>query len=290
MTVTKAPTSTRPLATHTRIGRVVVLCLAQAVWPRVGHGQEAKPAPPPAAPGQEIAASPPAAAGQEATPPPAALAHYQRGREHYQAGRYREALIELELAMQLDPNSPNLVYNVARVYELLGEIDHAIAFYKRFRDMLPPEETAERERVALTLQRLDGAREQVEVPRRPAAPHAPELKRGVADGTFWLFAGATVLTLAGAGATGLLALDAEAQAEQLVLGEDGAAKRREHLSERADKLALASDSLLLAGATLGVTSLLLYVLRHEPVRSGKRAALDVAVSPLGAFIGLRGAL
>ena len=53
----------------------------------------------------------------EREPPAGAIERYNRGRAHYQAGRYREALAELEKALALDPNSPNLVYNVARVYE-----------------------------------------------------------------------------------------------------------------------------------------------------------------------------
>jgi tetratricopeptide (TPR) repeat protein len=69
-------------------------------------------------------------------PPPEAIDHYSRGRAHYQAGRYREAVIELEQALALDPGSPNLVYNLARVYELLGRIDPAIANYERYRSML----------------------------------------------------------------------------------------------------------------------------------------------------------
>ena len=96
----------------------------------------------------QAAAAPQTAAST--TPPSEALQHYNRGRQHYQAGRYREALQELEVAVNLDPSSPNLVYNVARVYELLGEIDQAIAFYRRYRDMLPANERAERERTVLT--------------------------------------------------------------------------------------------------------------------------------------------
>src|SRR5262245_24814610 len=77
--------------------------------------------------GLGLMASPVAAEGVQTggrTPPDAAIQHYSIGREHYQAGRYREALNELEQAVRLDPASPNLVFNVARVYELLGEIDH----------------------------------------------------------------------------------------------------------------------------------------------------------------------
>ena len=86
----------------------------------------------------------------------------------------------------MTPRRRTSVYNVARVYELLGEIDQAIAFYRRYRDMLPRQEQPERERTLTTLQRLEGARHVID--------HAPEpaehqRKRGVADTPFWTFAG-----------------------------------------------------------------------------------------------------
>ena len=40
--------------------------------------------------------------------PERALEHYNRGREHYLNGRYRDALQELEIAVNLDPTSPDL--------------------------------------------------------------------------------------------------------------------------------------------------------------------------------------
>ena len=53
------------------------------------------------------------------------------------------------------------MYNVARVYELLGELSKATSYYERYRAMLPVSETEERERVASILMRLQGARSHV---------------------------------------------------------------------------------------------------------------------------------
>jgi tetratricopeptide (TPR) repeat protein len=224
------------------------------------------------------------------TPPSAAIEHYNRGREHYQAGRYREALAELEQAVRLDPASPNLVFNVARVYELLGEIDHAIAFYRRYRDMLPASEQAERERTTLTLQRLEGARGQL-VTEEPAKVAPSETKHGVADPTFWTVASLGALTLAGAGVVGYLALDAEKQSDAFVLGADGSAKRREKLVTRADHLALAGDTMLVVGATLTVAAVLLYVLREQPVvATPARPTLDLKLAHGGAYLVWKGQL
>jgi tetratricopeptide (TPR) repeat protein len=229
------------------------------------------------------------AATPSPSPPPAALQHYERGRAHYLAGRYREALQELEQAMRLDPSSPNLVFNVARVYELLGEIDHAIAFYKRYRDMLPADELAERERTTQTLQRLEGARnEVVDEPVTPAAP--PELERGVADRAFWSVLGVGAVTLAGAGATGLLALNEEREADDFRLGKDGTDKRRQQLVQRAERLALASDTMALVGTTFVITAVLLYAVRQRPVANTNAGGLDVKLSGHGAFLSWTGTL
>jgi tetratricopeptide (TPR) repeat protein len=223
-------------------------------------------------------------------PPALALEHYNRGREHYQAGRYRDAILELEIAVNLDPYSPNLAYNVARVYELLGEIDHAIAFYRRYRDLLPVQEQAERERIALTLQRLEGARVHT------AQPNAQPLtvrKRGVADAAFWSVASGGAAALAACATTGVLALTTEHQSERFRLGRDGGEKGRQELIDRADRLALASDAMLVIGASLGVSAILMYALRVRTVTVAPTRAhleLDVRASREGALLALRGRL
>lgn len=216
-----------------------------------------------------------------------ALEHYERGRLHYLGGRYRNALTELEIAVNLDPNSPDLVYNVARVYELLGEIDHAIAFYRRYLEMLPKGETEERARTLSTLQRLDGARHVVD-----SAPKAqPTMRvRGVADGAFWTLAGLGALSLVGAGTTGALAWVNQKESNDFRLGVDGSAKRRQSLVDRTHRLAVSSDAMLLMGVVLGVTAVLLYSVRERTVAAPPEPTrpyrIDVRASPAGAFLTL----
>jgi hypothetical protein len=184
------------------------------------------------------------------------------------------------------------VYNVARIYELLGEMDHAIAFYKRYRDLLPPDEKAERERTDLTLQRLQGVREHSVSPQ--AGRPLQVTKRGVADGPFWGIASVAAGALAGSAATGILALTTEHRAEQFRLGPDGSEKARQHLVDQANRLALASDITLLAGVSLGVTAILMYALRVRtvtlPEQPRARIGFDLQASPTGAMIALRGRL
>jgi tetratricopeptide (TPR) repeat protein len=229
-------------------------------------------------------------AEQASEPPSAAVRHYHKGRELYLAGRYREAAVELEQAVTLDPDSPNLVYNLARVYELLAEIDTSIVHYKRYRALLPPGDVEERARVDGTLQRLEGARSQVtELPASPAGQPV-KLERGVADATFWTFTVVGAAALVAGGAVGVAALGAEKDVEKFVVEEDGDVDKRRDLEDRADRLALTSDMCLLAGAVLGTTAILLYALRQKPARSPPAAKLDVGVSPQGAFLVFRGQL
>jgi tetratricopeptide (TPR) repeat protein len=216
------------------------------------------------------------------SPPKAAVDHYSRGRAHYQAGRYREAVAELEQALALDPSSPNLVYNLARVYELLGNIDQAIAHYERYRAMLPADEAAERERVGVAIQRLTGARAQL-----ATAPKQPVVRseRGVADTAFWTLASASFAALATGGITGGLAVRAEREARGFVLGRDGDGEALELRAQRADRLAAASDATIALGAVGGLTSILLYALRSRPV-----VMPSIAWAPHGLCVTVRGAL
>jgi tetratricopeptide (TPR) repeat protein len=199
--------------------------------------------------------------------PPEALDHYNRGRAYYRAGRYEEAVVELERALKLDPDSPDLVYNLARVYELLGNIDPSIANYERYRAMLPATEIDERDRVSGTIERLQGARRALANKPKPvsAPPVITHTERGVADGAFWTLASLSLAALAAGAVTGVLARSAENDAQQFVLGIDGDLAAREHTADRADRLALISDATMSAGAITGLTSILLYALRTKSV-------------------------
>jgi tetratricopeptide (TPR) repeat protein len=81
---------------------------------------------------------------------PQAKAHFERGREHFRAGRYREAIVELKAALELDSKSPNLTYNVAYTNELLGDLAEAIVYYRRYLELLPDSAADERKKVEVT--------------------------------------------------------------------------------------------------------------------------------------------
>jgi tetratricopeptide (TPR) repeat protein len=204
--------------------------------------------------------------------PAQALDHYQRGREHYLAGRYREALDELKAALALDPDSPNLVYNVARVNEDLANLDDAISSYQRYIELLPSGATAERDKADQTIRRLQGAkaeratREPAPIPSESVAPPEPASERayGRADWLFWTAAGAGAALAVGGGVFGVLALQRENKVSSFVLGRDGALARRKQLVSQTNTLATASDALFIGAVVSAAGAALLYFLRAPP--------------------------
>ncbi|MDH5676213.1 MAG: hypothetical protein OEZ06_29100 [Myxococcales bacterium] len=212
----------------------------------------------------------------------AAVDRYQRGREHFSAGRYRMAIIELKAALALDPDSPNLMYNVAYTSELLGDLGTAIHYYRRYLVALPEEESEERTKIQGTLRRLEGHR--VEAAADAARRHE-ELRSpgdagepppfGASDTWFWLsFAGGLAL-LGGGAATGVLALERENAVADFVAGNDGSLSERNQLVTEADRFALASDVMLIGGTALLVTSAALLLLREPEIESRPRASIGI---------------
>jgi tetratricopeptide (TPR) repeat protein len=226
------------------------------------------------------------------TPPAEALEHYERGRSEYLAGRYREALQELKAALALDPNSPNLVYNVARVNEDLADLDEAIKYYRRYHSLLPASAQEEREKTEKTIRRLQGARDeqiQQRLARERNAPKQPQLappqpSAGRADVAFWLVATTGLALAAGSGVTGFYALRREKEVGDFVLGKDGTFEKRDKLRKEADKLALASDVMSIAAGVAIVSAIVLFFARTSdpsPVEA------RVSVSPQAGTLELR---
>jgi tetratricopeptide (TPR) repeat protein len=234
---------------------------------------------------------PGADAQTQSSAPEAAVEHYQRGRKWYLEGRYRDALVELKAALEYDPNSADLIYNVARVYENLGEMDEAIAHYQRYLAQLPPDAHEERDRTDKTIRRLQGAKRelaQTEAERNSTAQQAVS-HAGRADLAFWLTGGAAVGLFAAGGVCGVLALKKTDQVSAFVVGMDGTFDQRQMLAKQADNLALAAD-LLLAGGVVALTgAALLYFLRDsEPEAPDTTPKLSVSFSGNGAQLGMHG--
>jgi tetratricopeptide (TPR) repeat protein len=107
--------------------------------------------------------------------------HFERALELYRAGRYADALPELEVAANLDPGGKDLFFNLALVHEKLGQLPEAIAALERFGEL--ETDAAERARARVTIQRLKGAKAnqaaaQPAATPCPAAPAPPAQRQG----------------------------------------------------------------------------------------------------------------
>ncbi|HZS37763.1 MAG TPA: hypothetical protein VFF06_13090 [Polyangia bacterium] len=67
---------------------------------------------------------------------PEAKRHVDLGMQHYEAGRYQDAIGEFELAYRLSQRAA-LLYNIARAEAKLGHDDAAIAFLRRYLEERP---------------------------------------------------------------------------------------------------------------------------------------------------------
>ena len=229
-----------------------------------------------------------------------AVAAYRRARELYAAGQYRDASVALERALELDPGSPTLVYNLARVYELMGELERSVEYYERYQELLPQQHAREQERAEATIRRLRGA--QRDASPASAPPRAVEPLRqlpgvvlvresGVADEAFWiaLIGGAASVAI---GVTfGILALDARSRADGFVLRPNGApVTERTRLYADAQTFGIVTDVTIGVGAAAILAAGLLYFLREHTVERAPIRAVEPSASfgRDGAIFGARG--
>ncbi len=63
--------------------------------------------------------------------PGVAEEHYDKGHDLYSAGKYEEALVELEKAMTFDPTDVDAIYFTARSYHRMGDNENAALYYNK---------------------------------------------------------------------------------------------------------------------------------------------------------------
>lgn len=228
-------------------------------------------------------------------PPAEAMVLFESAREHYRNGRYPEASEELERALVLDPSAPTLLYNLGRVYELMGEYDRAITTYERLLAVTPDASADERAQTETTLARLRGARDNATPP--PTVEDVGTMEegptfvreRGVADEAFWGVAATGAVLALGAGAMAISALLMRQGVDQWVLGRDGTLEDRDAQLSLAQNLGLAADITGGVSVAAFITAVGLFVFRertYEVWPSGTTASISVDGS--GATLRLRG--
>lgn len=201
-------------------------------------------------------------------PPAEAMTLFESAREHYRNGRYQEAADDLERALVLDPAAPTLLFNLGRVYELMGDYDRSISTYERLLAVMGPD-AEEREQTETTLARLRGARERATPP--PTVEEVGTMdegptfvrERGVADEAFWgvLIGGGALALLAGGLAIGALVQDWNV--DNWILSANHTIEDRRTAYDVAAGLALGADIVgAVAGATLA-TSVVLFIARER---------------------------
>jgi len=151
--------------------------------------------------------------------------HFQRAKDLYQTGAYREAIAELEQARGLDPKAKDLVFNLGIVHEKLGKFDEAITFFRQYMEM-EGVTGAERAKAENIIKRIEGAKREVPVTppagsatTEPTPPRPEETHNGRIDAATVTAASIAVVGL-GVGATfGILALSTKPSG--FVTGRDG---------------------------------------------------------------------
>jgi tetratricopeptide (TPR) repeat protein len=80
-----------------------------------------------------------------------ARGHFKRGMTAISSGKYESGIDELKRAYDLLPH-PNVLFNIARAYVEMGDIENAIQYYKQYTGENPPD----REEVLVIVAQLQG--------------------------------------------------------------------------------------------------------------------------------------
>lgn len=153
--------------------------------------------------------------------------HFQRAKDLYQTGAYREAIAELEQARGLDPKAKDLVFNLGVVHEKLGKFDEAIAFFRQYMEM-EGVTAAERGKAENIIKRIEGAKREVPVAppaghraSEPPPPRTEEPSNGRIDAAT-ITAGSIAVVGLGVGTLfGILAVSTKPPSTGFVTGRDG---------------------------------------------------------------------
>lgn len=197
----------------------------------------------------------------------AAGQHFQRARDMYQAGAYRDAVHELEVAIVLDPTAKDLVYNLGVVSEKLGRIDDAIKYFRRYVDM--DVDSSERAHAEGFIKRLEGARKEVVQAKTEddVAPKTPDVKPPPAQSHVArttlnvVLVSGTVIAVAGLGVGSYFGFKAlgDKPASNTITSESQPYSALANAAQNAHNEAIVADVALGVGVVAAVTTFFLYV-------------------------------
>lgn len=221
--------------------------------------------------------------------------HFQRAKELYLAGSYREAITELDVARKLDPKAKDLVMNLGIVHEKLGKFDEAVGYFKSYLEMegVTPQERAKAEGF---IKRIEGAKREVRTqpsatppaesttsaptspPPPPAEPEAPP-QHGRIDAL--TIAAGSVAAVGVAGGVGLGIHAMSLRPTEFVTGRDGSYARLQEKTENAHTLAIVADvSVGLGIVAAAVTGWLYFGRTKDPTSAPATATARVSAGPI----------
>jgi len=79
--------------------------------------------------------------------------HYNLGNLYFEAGDLRLARTHYEMASEVDPDFPNLYFNLGLVLALQDELQPAINAFKKYQHLAPREESRKADNIMSSLQR-----------------------------------------------------------------------------------------------------------------------------------------
>lgn len=236
------------------------------------------------------AAAAPSASAAQSDASAEAQRHFMKARDLYKAGQYREAIVELEAAVKLDPMGKELVYNLGVLHEKLGDIDEAMKYFRQYATMDLTQE--ERDKTEGALKRLEGAKRELDEKKKaaqppPPPPVTPVTHNGRVDG---MTIGAAALSGVGFVVGIVFAVKAESTkppSSGFITGKDGSYADLQSRADTAHKNAIVADVGFGIGIAAGVGAALLYALRPkeaaQPPVTG-RATVSAAPLPGGGAV------
>ena len=207
--------------------------------------------------------------------------HFQRAKDLYQTGSYREAIAELEAARLLDPKANDLVFNLGIVHEKLGKFDEAITFFRQYLET-EGVTASERGKAENIIKRIEGAKREVPVAAVPTGtadpvpPPPQETKPGRIDAPVVVAGAFAVVGLGFGTAFGILAL-ANKPSKDFVTGRDGSYAELQTQADDAHTQAIIADIGFGVGiVATAVTAVLYFGRAKEPTKH----AVAPSIAPL----------
>jgi tetratricopeptide (TPR) repeat protein len=225
------------------------------------------------------------------TPHEQALDLFQRGGEAYRAGKFPEAITLLTKAYDIE-HDPTLLYNIARAYENVGDLDHAVQTYEQYlreakeikdRPAIEEHVAVMKKEIAdkaqLAKERDEALKKSAKKDEPPSAPSAPVAKRSPSPAP-WIIAAIGVGSLGAGAGLGAVALSKNGDATKAASQLDAS-----NLHDSAKSLALGSTIAFVAGgviAGVGLTWGIIDVATRGPASTESKTSVKVTIGPASA--------